>query len=1069
VKALGRDGPSANCSVICYDRTPNMIRSLLLCALPVEEVAWVNAFHERGVALKVAFDRGQAIQRGSFEADGTTHELILAVTGDGNARAGIVSARLIERYQPKIVIFAGIAGGLKDVIRGDVVVVSECTYYSVGKAGETQTYDGSPVVTPKQLLSFGETVTHNEPGTYKTIVGKLAVTDVVLQNVNSDIGRVIATASRKALAVAMEDYGVLRAAYDAEVPAISVRGISDLCADKEPSDDHETPAAHAAEVAIQIWFEWILKSPIPPKTEATGFPERERVPGTPSDFELNGLTVPLLVLEQLLGDGFVPITERWLEEGTAGSIVSSLRFSGDRSDSLSPSIQLWLATEEGLLQTEDPISVARIADFADELRTLTGISCERSSALRVAGNQLDQFSSCKHGRVFLKHALEDAQRDGDKSQLFACLVAMAWREHHDDREDAAQELAQRAMILDPQLVLTPAVGSARFDLYVLMASLEFASADVDSVSEYLEKCEQLVRVLQLEQAHERWSIHIQIAQDRGDQQRLEEIESELEGEIAKLNPETRLVSKARLMLFRAMCLSALKRYAEAERLLDENVGIQEFAGSEIAPGILETRAHLYLQSGEPSRAVELYERLLRKQEAHFGPDHSALVGTLDNLGVALTDCGRALEALVHFDRAVTLSSRAKPVDQALLLQNRSWARNRCGDLDGARVDSRSAYETIRDSSAAPSFVTAQIAHQYANYAWWVDRASAEEPLALAREHLGVVPSSRERDETERAIEDLEEALLGVTLETALAAAGVQLFTYDSKMFVALSDARIEMEREREFVVTPELARQKPINDRVPAKIAMLVADEIRKAARNELERRGWSWFDRSTGEGNLIADGTLIPLSTTPRPQRGPRVSSTSVNGKLRIGVWLLENPKHTASVREIGRKVELSVSQVSGILQQWRSEGLLEPTNQPLLPEFFQEMSKLWTSDWHSCEGVPSGIETVLTSAQAAEFLGAPTLGGTNSTKYVYVASPADLRKALNGVPRQNQEGERVFVALAPTPLVFGGTQLLSEEKPTSERLAPKSVIALDLSRGSSRDRDVLANWGQEDEYRVW
>jgi hypothetical protein len=71
-----------------------------------------------------------------------------------------------------------------------------------------------------------------------------------------------------------------------------------------------------------------------------------------------------------------------------------------------------------------------------------------------------------------------------------------------------------------------------------------------------------------------------------------------------------------------------------------------------------------------------------------------------------------------------------------------------------------------------------------------------------------------------------------------------------------------------------------------------------------------------------------------------------------------------------------------------------------------------------------------------------------------------------LNNSARQQGDRERTFVALAPTPLIFNQH---SASNPAGTKLAPKSVVALDLSRGNSRDRDVLVHWEQQSENRVW
>lgn len=1040
--------------------------SLLLCALPLEEAAWIDALAAKGVELVRDFDRGRSILRGSFEVGGTSHQLMVAVTGDGNARAGATTAMLIERYQPQVVVFSGIAGGLKDVSRGDVVIVSECMYFAVGKVGSTVTFDGSPVITSKSLLQCGKNVANNSTADFEIHVGKLAVTDVVLQNLESDVAKTLATSYRKAMAVAMEDYGVLYAASNADVPAISVRGISDLCADKDPGDDQKTPAAHACEVAVDTWFEWASSPPVvnPSNSDPT-LPEAQQASDVP---DLAGLTVPLEVARAFLGEDAESVIKKWQNESLAGFQGSAhlyFRTSTLRAPTKTSLSNLWSAVEGALLQSEDPMSIARITDFAQVLRSVTLTSAQRSSALRVAGNRLDEFSSCKHGRTFLEHALEDARADQDGSQLFASLVAMAERNQHDDKNGDALTFAREALELDRKLGVGSAVMASKFDLYVLMASLEESFGRIDAALGYLDTGEALLQMEALENAHRLWQPHVVIAQKQDDLSRLQQLDKRIQKEIDGRSEPGEERSRYALVLARVTCLNALRRFAEAEQLLADTPWPEGERFQEIQRGVNATRAFAALQSDDPAdfeRAVRLYQQLLQRDEKHFGPSHTTLVPTLDNLGKALVLTGRATEALVQFDRALSLCHSSSSTDKALHLQNRSWARSISGDQMGARNDSAEAYRLILEPNVEPSVVSVQVALQFAYYSWWVEKATAAEPLATARSHLESLPDGPQRDFAEREVEELEESLLEVEVDTAFTSAGIRLFPLEGTGFARVNGVLIPVVRERELIVTPELVKLRSPNNSA-SKIAMLIGNEIRTAARSGLETKGWSWFDRSTGEGRIVAAGTLIAISATPRPQRGPRTTNTSVNGKLRVGVWLLENPKHTESIREIARRVGLSVSQVSVIMNHWRNEALLEASNQPLLPEFFQEISKLWISDWLPCHAVPNTMATALTGTLAAEQLGAPTLGGNNSPKYLYVASETDLRKALAKRPQTPTQESSIFVALAPTPLIFAD-QILSGR----DRLSPKSVIALDLSRGSARDRDVLAAW-ESGGNRVW
>ena len=61
---------------------------------------------------------GTVFFRGRFEG----WDVTVAEVGAGNTRAGTTVVRALEQYKPTIALFVGVAGGVKDVVIGDVVV-----------------------------------------------------------------------------------------------------------------------------------------------------------------------------------------------------------------------------------------------------------------------------------------------------------------------------------------------------------------------------------------------------------------------------------------------------------------------------------------------------------------------------------------------------------------------------------------------------------------------------------------------------------------------------------------------------------------------------------------------------------------------------------------------------------------------------------------------------------------------------------------------------------------------------------------------------------------------------------
>lgn len=246
------------------------LRAVILTALPVE----FEAVREFLPGSKI--DRhpaGNIYERGTFKANGRTWDVGIAEVGMGNSGAALETERAISHFNPQVIFFVGIAGGIKDVDIGDVVASTKIYGYASGKAKET--FEPRPELGLSsyaliqqakaearsrekgwlnRLLSQAETMP-------KVKVGAIAAGEKVIASKKSDIYKFLKAQYGDALAVEMEGYGFLKAAHANEhrASAIVVRGISDLidnkndAANQPPENERQVTASlNASAFAFQL-------------------------------------------------------------------------------------------------------------------------------------------------------------------------------------------------------------------------------------------------------------------------------------------------------------------------------------------------------------------------------------------------------------------------------------------------------------------------------------------------------------------------------------------------------------------------------------------------------------------------------------------------------------------------------------------------------------------------------------------------------------------------------------------------------------------------------------------------
>jgi nucleoside phosphorylase len=236
----------------------------------------LTAISEEYKAVRAHFDKieedphpEKTIYRcGIFSCNERSWAVAIALIGAENDNAAVETKRAIDYFKPDVVLFVGVAGGLKDLKLGDVVAATKIYDYKSGKVTEQGlcTRPNAPVVS--YALEQRARIEATEDDWLQLIKGKhckrppqafvgpIASSNIVLASKESDEYKCLVSNYGDALAVEMEGHGFLIAVRaNLEVSALVIRGISDLIEGKNRKGEkawQATAARHASAFAFQI-------------------------------------------------------------------------------------------------------------------------------------------------------------------------------------------------------------------------------------------------------------------------------------------------------------------------------------------------------------------------------------------------------------------------------------------------------------------------------------------------------------------------------------------------------------------------------------------------------------------------------------------------------------------------------------------------------------------------------------------------------------------------------------------------------------------------------------------------
>jgi nucleoside phosphorylase len=216
---------------------------------------------------EITHDRGTIYERGYFGAQDRIWEVGIVEIGAGNPGAALEAERSIAYFNPDVILFVGVAGGIKEkeVRLGDVVASTKVYAYESGKAEEI--FKPRPEIglaaygleqraraearKPDWLIRIS--TTDSIP---RVFVAPIAAGEKVIASTKSDVYQFLRSNYGDAVAVEMEGFGFLEAARaNQQVSAMVIRGISDLIdgkADADGAGSQAVASLHASAFAFEI-------------------------------------------------------------------------------------------------------------------------------------------------------------------------------------------------------------------------------------------------------------------------------------------------------------------------------------------------------------------------------------------------------------------------------------------------------------------------------------------------------------------------------------------------------------------------------------------------------------------------------------------------------------------------------------------------------------------------------------------------------------------------------------------------------------------------------------------------
>lgn len=224
---------------------------LVLTALELERQAVLA--HLENIQQETHPETGTDYAIGYYKTPVGNVKIVVGKTDQTNINAGIETERALKYFMPTHAFFVGVAGGLKDVKVGDIVIGKAVFGYERGKETDKgfllrpqhgySSYDLERIAegygnSDEWKVKSRSLINSEFSSSILVYSGTIAAGEKVMTDIDSETLFFLRTNVSNALAIEMEGLGFLEACRPyTEIKSLLLRGISDLIKGKDGSDE----------------------------------------------------------------------------------------------------------------------------------------------------------------------------------------------------------------------------------------------------------------------------------------------------------------------------------------------------------------------------------------------------------------------------------------------------------------------------------------------------------------------------------------------------------------------------------------------------------------------------------------------------------------------------------------------------------------------------------------------------------------------------------------------------------------------------------------------------------------